>query len=105
VALIREALLDPSPNIDADRAQRCMRLQALANPVERKYLSQFLIDFTWASSLLEGSSYSELDTEALVRYGARKPDKPVEDALPQEFKILSWFGGLAEGAPPPFAPD
>jgi len=81
VAPFREELLDTSPNIDPDRASRCMRLQALANPVDRKYLAQFLVDFTWASSLLEGSSYSELDTEALVRYGARNPDKPVEDAL------------------------
>lgn len=80
-APFREELLSPLPNIDADRASRCTQIQALANPMDRKYLAAFLVDFSWGSSLLEGSSYSELDTEALVRYGERNKDKPVEDAV------------------------
>lgn len=81
LAPFREELLEPTPNIDPDRARRCMQIQALANPMDRKYLSRFLVDYSWASGLLEGSSYTELDTEALVVYGEREPDKPMEDAV------------------------
>lgn len=77
----REELLGPLPNIDPERAARCLQIQALANRPGRSHRSLFLLYFTWASSLLEGSSYSELDTEALVRYGEPNPNKPIEDAL------------------------
>lgn len=39
------------------------------------------MNFTWGSSVLEGSSYSELDTEALVLHGWRSPDKPREETI------------------------
>ncbi len=80
-APFREAFLAPTPNIEGDRAARLGEIQGLANPMDRKYLAAFLVDFSWASSLLEGSSYSELDTEALLTYGQRARDKPVEDAF------------------------
>ncbi|MCE4558073.1 Fic family protein [Roseateles cellulosilyticus] len=81
LAPFREELLQPTPNIDAERARRCTQIQALVNPMDRKYLSRFLVDYSWASGLLEGSSYTELETEALVVYGERQPDKPIEDAV------------------------
>lgn len=81
LAPFREELLAPAPNIDPGRAARCAQIQALANPMDRKYLSRFLVDYSWASGVLEGSTYSEIDTEALVVYGEREPDKPVEDAV------------------------
>nr|WP_297529777.1 Fic family protein [uncultured Roseateles sp.] len=81
VAPFRDEYLEPSANIDGDRAERCVEIQGLANPMDRKYLSGFLVDFSWGSSILEGSTYSELDTEALFAYGQRAKDKPVEDAF------------------------
>ncbi|MGN6825951.1 Fic family protein [Paucibacter sp. M5-1] len=81
LAPFREELLDPTPNIDPERALRCTQIQGLAHKPDRKYLAQFLVLFAWSSSLLEGSTYSELDTEALIKYGERNPDKPMEDAL------------------------
>lgn len=81
LAPFREELLNPTPNIDPERAKRCSQIQALAYPMDRKYLSRFLVDYSWASGVLEGSSYSEIDTEALVVYGEREPDKPMEDAV------------------------
>jgi hypothetical protein len=81
VAPFRDEYLAPLPNIDGDRAKRCVEIQGLANPMDRKYLSGFLVDFSWGSSILEGSTYSELDTEALFAYGQRAKDKPVEDAF------------------------
>lgn len=81
LAPFREELLNPTPNIDPARARRCGQIQALLNPMDRKYLSRFLVDYSWASGVLEGSTYTEIDTEALVTYGAREPDKPMEDAV------------------------
>ncbi|MBI4753909.1 MAG: Fic family protein [Betaproteobacteria bacterium] len=77
----REELLLSSPGLDPEKAQRLSNLQALARPLDRKFLSDFLIDFSWASSVLEGSTYSNIDTQALIEYGERNPDKPLEDAL------------------------
>lgn len=77
----QEQLLQATPGIDPDWADRLVRLQTRARTLDRKFLADFLIDFSWASSVLEGSTYSSIDTQALVEYGERNPDKPVEDAV------------------------
>ena len=77
----REELLQDAPALDPEKALRLSNLNALARPLDSKFLSDFLIDFSWASSLLEGSSYSNIDTQALIQYGQRNLDKPLEDAL------------------------
>lgn len=81
LASYREELLLPEPAMATATASRLTNLQALSRPLDRKFLSDFLIDFSWASSLLEGSTYSNIDTQAFIEYGQRNPDKPVEDAL------------------------
>lgn len=50
------------------------------SPLERKDMVRFLVDFACASSALEGGTYSTLDTQALIQYGERAPDKPLSDA-------------------------
>jgi Fic family protein len=80
-ARYREELLEPDPGLEANEAMRLAHLQALSRPLDRKFLADFLIDFSWASSVLEGSTYSDIDTQALLEYGQRNPDKPVEDAV------------------------
>jgi Fic family protein len=77
----QEALLDASPALDADFTRRLTQIQALARQPDKKFLADFLIDFSWASAVLEGSTYSAIDTQALIEYGERNPDKPVEDAI------------------------
>lgn len=74
-------LLRPAPLIDADKAFRCGQIQAIARPIDRRLRTEFIIDFSWGSSVLEGGTYSVLDTEALVRYGQKNPDKPTADAV------------------------
>ncbi|RYG75706.1 MAG: Fic family protein, partial [Alphaproteobacteria bacterium] len=69
------------PNIDPERAARCAAIQALAIRMDKRYMAEFLVDFSWGSALLEGSSYSALDTEALVRYGQQNAQKPLADAV------------------------
>lgn len=81
VAVFKEEWLVAEPNIDAQKALRCEAIQALATPVDRRFLANFLVDFSWGSSLLEGGSYSALDTEALIRYGQKNKDKPTADAV------------------------
>jgi Fic family protein len=81
VAVFHEALLEPLVNIDPERAVRCMQIQGLANVIDKRFLATFLVDFSWGSSVLEGGTYSDLDTEALIQYGQRNKDKPVADAL------------------------
>ena len=81
VATYSELLLSPKPSIDSDKARRLLHLMALAAPLDKKFLANFLIDFSWGASILEGSTYSDLDTQALILYGERNSDKPVEDAV------------------------
>lgn len=81
VAPFREALLSPGPGMPLDKAQRCVRIQALAQTVDKRFLTTFLIDFSWGSSVLEGGTYSALDTEALIQYGQKNSTKPTADAV------------------------
>lgn len=81
VARFDVALLEATPAMDADKAQRCLQIQAVAQPLDKRLLASFLIDWSWGSSVLEGSTYSALDTEALIQYGQRNKDKPTADAV------------------------
>lgn len=76
-----ESVLAPDPQIPAERAARLLAVQRLARPLDRKFLADFLIDISWASSLLEGGTYSSLDTQALIEYGEKNRGKPLEDAV------------------------
>lgn len=76
-----EALLLPDPSLDADREARLRMIQQMAAlKTDRKFLSNFLIDMSFGSSLLEGSTYTDLDTQALIEYGQTNKSKPIEDA-------------------------
>lgn len=77
----REEQLLSEPAIAPEKAARLHSLSAISRSLDRKFLADFLIDFSWASSLLEGSTYSAIDTQALIEYGQRNSEKPVEDAL------------------------
>ncbi len=52
--------------------------QSLAGTFAREILSRLLIDLSWASSQLEGNTYSRLDTERLIEFGQAAEGK---DAL------------------------
>lgn len=80
-APFRDELLDPEPGLDPMRAGRCGFIQAFTRPLDQRFLAEFLVDFSWASSLLEGSSYSVLDTAALFECGERNPAKPLDEAV------------------------
>lgn len=49
--------------------------------IEKQDLVRFLVDFACASSVLEGGTYSLLDTQALIEYGEKAEGKPLSDAF------------------------
>jgi Fic family protein len=81
-AFFREPLLAPdSANIASDQADRLTKIQALAQPMDARFLTSFLVQFAFGSSVLEGSTYSALDTQALIQYNEVSQGKPVADAV------------------------
>ena len=51
-----------------------------AGTYAREILSRLLVDLAWASSQLEGNTYSRLDTQVLIEFGQRAEGKDAEEA-------------------------
>ena len=51
-----------------------------AGTYAREILSRLLVDLAWASSRLEGNTYSRLDTQVLIEFGQRAEGKDAEEA-------------------------
>ena len=79
VARYKEALLDIEPGLSLPSAQQFDNVSGYT--LTQRELSKFLIDFSYASSALEGGTYSLLDTQALIEYGEKSAEKPLEDAF------------------------
>jgi hypothetical protein len=54
---------------------RRIRIDYAAGTYIRQILSRLLIDLSWASSRLEGNTYSLLETERLIAFGEAAPGK------------------------------
>ena len=79
LARFREELLDAEPCLSREAAQQFD--WASGYTLTRRELGRFLVDFSCASSVLEGGTYSLLDTQALIEYGEKSAGKPLEDAF------------------------
>lgn len=79
VARYREELLGAEPGLSLASAQRFDRVSGYS--LTRRELGRFLVDFSCASSVLEGGTYTLLDTQALIEYGEKSAGKPLEDAF------------------------
>lgn len=79
VAPYHEARLDRTPALTLETEQRFSQLAEYQ--LDKRELAKFLIDFSCASSALEGGTYSLLDTQALIEYGEKSAGKPIEDAF------------------------
>lgn len=77
-ARFNETRLDFAKALDSaallDETNQCATL-------DKRNMVQFLVDFACASSILEGGTYSMLDTQALIEYGEKAKDKPLADAF------------------------
>ena len=79
LAPYREALLEPEPGLSVESLKK---FESVSDYVlDKRELSKFLIDFSCASSVLEGGTYSLLDTQALLEYGEKSAGKPLADAF------------------------
>lgn len=79
LAPYREERLAPLPGLSDEAA---LKFRDIARyQLGKRELAKFLIDFACASSVLEGGTYSLLDTQALIEYGEKSPGKPLEDAF------------------------
>ncbi len=68
---VRERLREMGRNPDGDRP---------AGTYAREILGRLLIDLAWASSRLEGNTYSRLDTQNLLEFGQRAEGKDAAEA-------------------------
>lgn len=76
-AKYREELLDYHPSLGSFDLKPSGKM----SKIDKRDLVQFLVDFACASSLLEGGTYSLLDTQALIEYGEKAEGKPLPDAF------------------------
>ena len=80
IAPFREELLEFKPALDGLDTAALKKSKGF-RALEKKDLVQFLVDFSCASSVLEGGTYSLLDTQALIEYGEKAEGKPLSDAF------------------------
>ena len=52
-----------------------------AGTYARRILEKLLVDLSWASSRMEGNTYSLLDTERLIRFGEEAAGKDRKEAI------------------------
>ena len=52
-----------------------------AGTYARRFLERLLVDLSWASSRMEGNTYSILETERLIRFGEEAPGKDRKEAV------------------------
>lgn len=76
-AKYREELLEYHPSLDTFNLQP----DGGEFQIDKRDLVGFLVDFACASSVLEGGTYSLLDTQALIEYGEKAEGKPISDAF------------------------
>lgn len=79
LASYQEGLLQESPNLERQYLEQFSNLPNYQ--LDKREMAKFLIDFSCASSTLEGGTYSLLDTQVLIDYGEKAADKPLEDAV------------------------
>ncbi len=79
LARYREDLIQPEPGLSDAILLELGNIPEYR--LEKREMGKFLIDFSCASSTLEGGTYSLLDTQSLIDYGEQVAGKPLEDAF------------------------
>lgn len=73
-----ESRLLLTPSLTAETLEQFAHLAEYR--LDKRELGTFQLDFSCASSALEGGTYSALDTQALLDYREKATGKPLEDA-------------------------
>ncbi len=70
-----DAYLDPGMRARLHSRGRTPGPERPAGTYARQILSRLLVDLSWASSRLEGNTYTRLDTQNLIEFGRHAPGK------------------------------
>lgn len=76
----QEFYLDAALRIRLHDLGRVLGPERPAGTYARQILSRLLVDLSWASSRLEGNTYTRLDTQNLIELGRRAPGKDQREA-------------------------
>jgi len=76
----RDAYLDSMLRAHLHALGRAPGAQRPAGTYARQIMNRLLIDLSWASSRLEGNTYTRLDTQNLIELGRRAPGKDQREA-------------------------
>lgn len=107
------------------RIGRTPQTEAAAGTYSRAILNRLLIDLSWASSHLEGNTYSRLDTRELIQHGRVASGKPaietqmilnhkaaiellvenIDTAAFNRYTLMNLHSALAENLLPNFADE
>lgn len=77
----KQELLLTNDFFNEEEVLRLSQLSELSEPINNHQLHNFLINLTWNSSQLEGNTYSQLDTQALIDYGQINKSKSIDEAI------------------------
>ena len=81
-AYYRESLINSGSAFSAEEARRLVEISQLNQSDYSSFaVNKLLIDLAWASSCLEGNTYTQLETKTLIEYGEKVSGKPDADAI------------------------
>lgn len=75
----RTAYLPDKLKVHLHKIGKPIAAERAAGTFARDILNRFLIDLSWASSRLEGNTYSRLDTERLIEFGQEAEGKDAKE--------------------------
>lgn len=75
----RTSWLPDRVKVHLNKIGRPIVAERAAGTFTRDILSRFLIDLSWASSRLEGNTYTRLDTERLIQFGEQAAGKDARE--------------------------
>lgn len=75
----QSAYLKDRIKVHLHKMARPITAERAAGTFTRDILSRFLIDLSWASSRLEGNTYTRLDTERLIQFGEQAAGKDARE--------------------------
>jgi len=80
-AFYKEGLMAPNPAFSQEEVERLTEIVRLPGSVyTRNQTAKLLIDLSWASSRLEGNTYTQLETQVLIEHGVKHEGKDIEEA-------------------------
>ncbi len=81
LASFQPAFLDPTHAFSEQESERLTEIVRIGDKDSPKSkVGKLLIDLSWASSRLEGNTYTYLDTQTLIEYGQHNENKPLDEA-------------------------